>query len=73
MTIKKNLTDVTRGAELTKPELTLQYIVGATFGIVVLLFVWRAGNLIFSRGSTLVQGRLTGVPTTDYKTALGIV
>jgi hypothetical protein len=73
MTINKVLKDVTRGAELTKPELSINYLIAATIGVVVLIAAWQMGNAIFSKGSTLVQGRLTGVPVTDYKAALGIV
>jgi hypothetical protein len=73
MTIGKTLKVVSGGAELTKPELTINYLIAATVGIVVLMAAWRMGDLIFARGSTLVQGRLTGVPTTDFKAALGIV
>jgi hypothetical protein len=73
MTIGKALKNVSRGAELTKPELTVNYLIAATIGVVVLMAAWQMGNMIFSRGSTLVQGRLTGVPVTDYRAALGIV
>jgi hypothetical protein len=73
MTVKKSLESITRGADMTKPELTANYLIAATIGIVVLMAAWRMGDLIFSRGSTFVQGRVTGVPTTDFKAALGIV
>jgi hypothetical protein len=73
MTISKQLKNVTGGAELTKPELTANYLIAATIGIVVLMAAWHMGDLIFSRGSTFVQGRVAGVPTTDFKAALGIV
>lgn len=73
MTIKKTLSGVTRGAELTKPELTINYLIAATIGVVVLMAAWQMGNSIFSRGSTFVQGRLSGVPAADYKAALGII
>jgi hypothetical protein len=35
---------------------------------------WRMGDLIFSKGSALVQSNIPGTgSTTDYKAALGIV
>jgi hypothetical protein len=73
MTIGKTLSNVTRGAELNKPELSLNYILAATVGIVVLMFAWKAGNAIFAKGNTLVQGSIPGGSTPDFKTALGIV
>jgi hypothetical protein len=73
MTISKTLKNVTGGAELTRPEPTINYLIAATIGIVVLMGAWRMGDLIFARGSTFVQGRVTGVPATDFKAALGIV
>lgn len=73
MAISKTLTDITKGAELNKPELSMQYIVAATFGVVVLIFAWRIGGLIFAKGSTLVQSRVPGAATPDFKAALGII
>lgn len=73
MTIKKSLENISGGAELNKPEATINYLIAATIGFVVLMAAWRMGDLIFARGSTFVQGRVAGVPTTDFKAALGIV
>jgi hypothetical protein len=73
MAITKTLKNISGGAELTKPEATINYLIAATIGVVVLMAAWRMGDLIFSRGSTFVQGRVAGVPTTDFKAALGIV
>jgi len=73
MTITKTLSSVTRGADITKPELSLQYVVAATVGVAVLMLAWRMGGLIFNKGSTLVQGHIPGTATPDYRAALGIV
>jgi hypothetical protein len=58
---------------LTKPEPTINYLIAATIGVVILMAAWRMGDLVFSRGSTLVQGRLPGAVPSDFKAALGIV
>lgn len=74
MAITKALSNISKGTEFTKPELSLQYIVGATFGVIVLLFVWKAGNAIFAKGSSVVQSSIPGATSTlDYRAALGIV
>jgi len=68
----KRITDVTRGANLLNPQLNLTYIMAATVGIVVLLFVWKAGTTIFDQGGKLVQRRIPGGETPDFAAALGI-
>lgn len=72
MAISKTISTVTRGADLLKPQLNLSYLAAATVSIVVLMFIWKAGNYVFDRGSKLVQGNIPGVKTPDYVTALGI-
>lgn len=73
MAIKRSLSDVTKGADLLKPELNITYIMAATVGVVVLMVVWKLGSTIFARGGSFVESRVSGVPTTNFKTALGIV
>lgn len=73
MAITRTISNVTRGADLLKPQLNIAYIAAATVSIVVLLFVWKMGTLIFAKGGTFVQGRIPGAATPDYNAALGIV
>jgi len=73
MAISKMVTDATRGANLLRPELNLGYLAAATVSVIVLMFVWRAGGLIFDKGSRVVQGHIPAVQTTDYAKTLGIV
>jgi len=72
MAITKALTDATRGANLLRPELNLSYIAAGTVSVIVLMLVWKAGGLIFDKGSRVVQGHIPSVQTTDYAVALGI-
>jgi hypothetical protein len=72
MAITKSLSDLRKGADITKPELSVQYVVAATFGIVVLIFAWRMAGMIFAKGGEFAQGRIPGVETVDFKAALGI-
>ena len=75
MTISKSLADIKGGADITKPELTANYLIAATIGVVVLMAAWQMGSLIFKRGSTLVQSQIpgAGAGAQDFKAALGIV
>jgi hypothetical protein len=73
MAITRTLSDVTKGADLLKPQLNIAYIAAATVSIVVLLFVWKMGTLIFAKSETFVEGRIPGAAIPDYKTALGII
>lgn len=73
MTISKTLSNVSRGADITKPELSINYVLAATLGVIVLLAAWHMGTAIFNKGSTVVQGKIPGVATTDFKAALGII
>ena len=72
MAITKAITDASRGANLLRPELSLGYLAAATVSVIVLMFVWRAGGIIFDKGSRVVQGHIPAVQTTDYAKALGI-
>lgn len=73
MTVKRSLSSLTAGADITKPQLSLQYVIAATVGVAVLMLAMKLGGAIFNKGSTLVQGHLPGSPTPDYRAALGIV
>jgi len=72
MAITKAITDMSKGANLLRPELSLGYLAAATVSVIVLMFVWRAGGLIFEKGGRVVQGHIPSVQTTDYAAALGI-
>jgi len=72
MTVTKTLTSATRGVNLIRPELSLQYLAAGTVSIVVLMFIWKAAGMIFDQGGRFVQGRVPGVKTPDYAAALGI-
>jgi len=73
MAISKTISNVTGGANLLSPQLNLTYIIAATVGIVVLLFVWKAGTTIYDKGSKAVQARVPGGETPDLAAALGII
>jgi hypothetical protein len=75
MAIKKTISNLGGGADLLRPQMNLTYIAAATVGIVVLLFVWKMGGLIFAKGTGFVESRIPGgkAVTIDYKEALGIV
>jgi hypothetical protein len=73
MAITKSLKNVTGGVDLLRPQMNISYIAAGTVSIIVLMLIWKLGGALFAKGDSLVQGRLTGVPAADYKTALGIV
>jgi len=72
MAITKAITDMSKGANLLRPELSLGYIAAGTVSVIVLMLVWKMGGVIFDKGGRVVQGHIPAVQTTDYAKALGI-
>jgi hypothetical protein len=72
MAITKTISNVTRGADLLKPQLNITYLAAATVSVVVLMFVWKMGNYVFDKGGRMVQGNVPGMNTPAFAQALGI-
>jgi len=72
MTVTRSISQATRGVNLIKPQMTLQYLAAGTVSIIVLMIIWKAGGMVFDQGGRFIQGHVPGVKTPDYAVALGI-
>jgi hypothetical protein len=53
---------VTGGAELTRPRLSVGWIIGGIIAVVLLLVVYTVGKWAFGKASAPVQTAIAGAP-----------
>ena len=73
MVVTKTLSNITRGADLLKPQPNLQYVMAAIVGVGVLMLVYHGGQILFDKFTMMGQSYNPYAPKPDYKAALGIV
>ena len=72
MSLRKAVGGMTKGADLLKPKLSVQYILAGIVAVAVLLLVLTGGKWLYAKGSGILQGLIPQAKMPDFRAKLGI-